>query len=171
MKWDPESLPQFIRPLIDSLTAVLQADWEADSPVHAEVNGGTLMAPYEVWRRSRWVNTKFPACSVIPRRSPTKQSEGGPLIDETHIVEVFIEDVGANPDTLADSVMRRIQAAHTIIGRAGMATICADYEPSKTRPPSWDAAHDYAEFWIESKSTYKQNGSLIITFTGLMEKT
>jgi len=130
-------------------------------------------ARYQKWRRSRWVNAKFPACSVIPRRTRTKKGEGGPIIGQSHVVEILLEDVGPNPDDLADSVMKRVQAAHISIERAPLSTLFAGYEPPKTEAqrPYWDIDHDYAAFFNESKSSYKQNGSLIITFTGLMEKT
>lgn len=169
--WDASITQKFIRPLIDNLITVLQAGEEA---VYLEVFGVDEMpdgAMYKVWRRSRWVNPKFPACSVIPRRSRTVKGEGGPLIEEAHIVEILIEDIGSNPDTLADSVMQRVQAAHLIIERAALPALFTGYEPSRTQMPYWDIDHDYAAFFNESKSTYKQNGSLIITFTGLMEKT
>lgn len=168
--WDSEITQQFIRPLVDNLTAVLQADWLADAPIHAEVNGDELMAAYKVWRRSRWINTLFPACSVIPKRTRTHKDEDGHIVGQTHGLEIFIEDVGPNPDNLADSVMKRVQAAHIIIERASLAALFSGFVPSKSQLPYWDIDHDYAQFIIE-KSSYKQNGSLIITFTGLMEKT
>lgn len=166
--WNATLTQQFIRPLVDNLTAVLQADWIADAPVHAEVNGDEVMTAYQVWRRSRWINTQFPACSVIPKRTRTVKGQDGPIVGEEHILEIFIEDVGSNPDNLADSVMRRVQAAHIIIERATKASLFSGY--SNRQFPTWDIDHDYAQFIIE-KSSYKQNGSLIITFTGLMEKT
>lgn len=166
--WDANLTQQFIRPLVDNLIAVLQA---GEAAVHAQVNGDEPMTAYEVWRRSRWINTKFPACSVIPRRSRTRKREDGPGIDETHGLEILIEDVGSNPDELADSVMKRVQAAHIIIERATLGALFSGFLPSKSQIPYWDIDHDYAAFFNERKSTYKQNGSLIITFTGLMEKT
>ena len=166
--WSSENTQLFIRPLVDNLTTVLQA---GEAAVHAEVNGGEPMPAYEVWRRSRWVNIKFPACSVIPRRSRTAKSKGGPLIEEAHGLEILIEDVGKVPDDLADSVMKRVQAAHIIIERAAPGDLFNGYLPSRSQRPYWDIDHDYAAFFNESKSTYKQNGSLIITFTGLTEKT
>ena len=169
--WDADITQQFIRPLVDNLTAVLQADWVADAPVHAEVNNDVLMATYKVWRRSRWVNTLFPACSVIPGRTRTRKGEDDQSVDETHSLEILIEDVGPNPDTLADNVMKRVQAAHLIIERTSLASLFAGYQPSRTLRPYWDIDHDYAQFWLKTMSKYKQNGSLIITFTGLMEKT
>lgn len=165
--WDASLTQQFIRPLIDNLTSVLQA---GEVAVHTEVNGAA-MAQYQVWRRSRWVNVQFPACSVIPRRSRTVKSQGGPLVDETHGIEILIEDVGSNPDDLADSVMKRVQATHIIIERAPLTELFAGYLIDKAHKPHWDIDHDYAQFFNEAKSTYKQNGSLILTFTGLLEKT
>lgn len=169
--WNAAYTQQFIRPLIDNLTAVLQADWAALAPVHAEVNGAVAMTPYKVWRRSRWVNTLFPAISVLPRRTRTKKDEDDAGVVEQHGIEILIEDVGANPDDLADSVMRRVQACHIIIERATLAALFTGYEPTRTFKPYWDTDHDYAAFFNETKSQYKQNGSLILTFTGLMEKT
>jgi hypothetical protein len=169
--WDSGITQQFIRPLIDNLTSVLQAGEEA---IYLEVFGVEEMldtATYKKWRRSRWVNTAFPAISVIPRRTRTHKGEDGPLVDETHAVEILIEDIGSNPDDLADSVMKRVQGAHITIERASLSELFTGYEPSRTQRPYWDIEHDYAAFFNESKSTYKQNGSLIITFTGLMEKT
>lgn len=173
MPWNANLTQQFIRPLVDNLIAVLQADWDEDTEnqVHTEVNGGEdPMTPYEVWRRSRWVNTKFPACSVIPRRTRTRKDEDDQSVGQRHELEIFIEDVGSNPDTLADSVMKRVQAAHIIIERAPLSELFTGFLPSRSQLPYWDIDHDYAQFIIE-KSSYKQNGSLIITFTGLMEKT
>src|SRR4029079_910138 len=121
--------------------------------------------------RSRWVNPKFPTCSVIPRRTRTRKDEDGKSIGQGHGVEILIEDIGPNPDDLADSVMMRVQAAHIIIERAPLSALFNGFLPSKSKLPYWDIDHDYAAFFNESKSTYKQNGSLIITFTGLMEKT
>lgn len=173
MPWDETLTQQFIRPLVDNLIAVLQA---GETSVHTEVNGGQPMTAYRSWRRSKWVllvteqNPPYPACSVIPRRSRTIKGQGGPWIEETHGVEILIEDVGPNPDTLADNVMKRIQAAHLIIERAASTDLFAGYVVDKTHKPYWDIDHDYAQFFVE-KSKYKQNGSLIITFTGLMEKT
>lgn len=167
MPWNATLTQQFIRPLVDNLISVLQA---GEEDVHAEVNGDEPMPAYQVWRRSRWVNTKFPACSVIPRRTRTRKGEDDHSVDEIHTLEIFIEDVGNNPDTLADSVMRRVQAAHIIIERAARSELFDGFPFSKSLRPYWDIDHDYAQFIIE-KSTYKQNGSLIITFTGLMEKT
>lgn len=168
--WDAEITQQFIRPLVDNLIAVLQADWEADVPVHAEVNGGELMTAYKAWRRSRWINTQFPACSVIPKRTRTHKDEDAHIVGQTHELEIFIEDVGSNPDNLAVSVMKRVQAAHIIIERAPLSALFSGFVPSESQLPYWDIDHDYAQFMID-KSSYKQNGSLIITFTGLMEKT
>jgi hypothetical protein len=164
--WDSDITQQFIQPLVDNLIAVLQA---GETAVHTEVNGDEAMPPYLVWRRSRWVNPKFPACSVIPRRTRTVKGEGGPLVEEAHVVEILIEDIGSEPDSLADSVMKRVQAAHIIIERATLSALFNGY--SNRQVPHWDIDHDYAAFFNESKSIYKQNGSLIITFTGLMEKT
>jgi hypothetical protein len=169
--WDSETTQQFIQPLIDNLIAVLQAG-EAD--VHAEVNNGNPMTPYKRWRRGRWIwidNVSYPACSVIPRRSRTRKDEDGRSIQETHDIEIFIEAVGSNPDDLVDSVMKRMRAAHIIIERATLGALFNGFTPSNRQLPYWDIDHDYAAFFNESKSTYKQNGSLIITFTGLMEKT
>ena len=171
MSWDSSLTQQFIRPLVDNLITVLQADWEADDPVHTEVNGDEEMLPYKTWRRSRWVNTLFPACSVIPRRTRTRKGEDDQSVDETHSLEILIEDVGPNPDDLADSVMKRVQAAHIIIERSAKSDLFNGFLPSKSQLPYWDIDHDYAAFFNEAKSYYKQNGSLILTFTGLMEKT
>jgi hypothetical protein len=166
--WDSGSTQQFIEPLIDNLVSALQA---GETAVHTEVNGGEPMPPYVVWRISRWVNPNFPACSVIPRRTRTHKGEDGKIIEEVHGVEILIEDVGANPDALARSVMRRVRAAHIIIERAALSALFNGFVPSRSQLPYWDIDHDYAAFFNESKSTYKQNGSLIITFTGLTEKT
>src|ERR1051326_5759918 len=170
--WDSTGTQQFIRPLIDNLTAVLQA---GEAAVHTEVNGGESMPSYKSWRRSRWIplvlpgQSPFPACSVIPSRTRTHKGEDGG-VDEGHRIEIFIEDVGGNPDVLADSVMKRVQAAHIIIERATLGALFNGFVPSKSQRPYWDIEHDYAQFIVD-KSTYKQNGSLISTFTGLMEKT
>lgn len=166
--WNSENTQQFIRPLVDNLIAVLQA---GETGVHAEVNDDEPMTAYQVWRRSRWINTKFPACSVIPRRSRTRKGEDGRSIEETHGLEILIEDIGPDPDDLANSVMKRVQAAHIIIERATLSALFNGFTPTKRQIPYWDIDHDYAAFFNETKSTYKQNGSLIITFTGLMEKT
>jgi hypothetical protein len=169
--WDADNTQQFIRPLIDNLTAVLQA---GEAAVHTEVNGGEPMPAYRNWRRSRWIplvlpgQSPYPACSVIARRTTTEKGQDGPIIGEEHVIEILIEDVGANPDTLADTVMKRIQAAHLIIERSTTAALFAGY--NRRQFPTWDIVHDYAQFVVD-KTTYKQNGSLIITFTGLMEKT
>jgi hypothetical protein len=169
--WSSEHTQAFIRPLVDNLIAVLQAGEEA---IYLEVFGVLEMpeaAVYQVWRRSRWVNPKFPAISVIPRNTRTKKGEGGPIIGEAHRLEILIEDVGANPDDLADSVMKRVQGAHITIERAARSALFDGYPAEKFHRPTWDIDHDYADFFNPAKSTYKQNGSLIITFTGLMEKT
>ena len=174
MAWDATLTQQFVRPLVDNLIAVLQA---SEAAVHAEVNGGEPMTPYARWSRSKWVPlvpsgvSPFPACSVIPVRTRSRKGEDDRSVDETHSLEIHIEDVGKNPDTLADNVMKRMQAAHLIIERAPLASLFAGYEPSRTQRPYWDIDHDYAAFWIKEIGSYKQNGSLIITFTGLMEKT
>lgn len=172
--WDSTITQQFIRPLIDNLIAVLQA---GEAAVHAEINGDVVMPTYKGWYRSRWVHLVsdpaaiFPTCSVIPRRTRTQKSEDGPGVNETHGLEVLIEDVGANPDNLANSVMQRVQAAHIIIERAPLANLFRGFVPAKSQLPYWDIEHDYRDFFNPAKSSYKQNGSLIITFTGLMEKT
>jgi hypothetical protein len=169
--WNSGITQAFIRPLVDNLTAVLQASEEA---IYLEVFGVAEMpeaAAYQVWRRSRWVNPKFPAISIIPRNTRTEKGEGGPIISEAHKLEILIEDVGANPDTLADSVMRRVQGAHVTIERAPLSELFDGYLADRSHKPTWDIDHDYADFFNAAKSTYKQNGSLIITFTGLMEKT
>jgi len=172
MAWDATLTQLFIRPLIDNLIAVLQA---GETAVHTEVNGDEPMPPYQSWRRSAWVpvirpgESPYPACSVIPRRSRTEKDEDDRSVGEIHGIEIFIEDVGANPDTLADNVMKRVQAAHIIIERASRAALFAGYQ--RIQMPYWDIDHDYAQFWLKDLSKYKQNGSLIITFTGLMEKT
>lgn len=169
--WDSGITQQFILPLVDNLIAVLQAGEET---LYMEVFGVEEMpaaAAYQVWRRSRWVNPKFPAISVIPRRTRTHKGEGGPSVDEAHILEILIEDIGPNPDDLATSVIKRVSAAHMTIERAPLADLFDSFEPSKSQRPHWDIDHEYADFFNERKSTYKQNGSLIITFTGLMEKT
>jgi hypothetical protein len=171
MPWDTTLTQQFIRPLVDNLIAVLQAGEEETYLEVFELEEIPDGALYQKWRRSRWVNTSFPACSVIPRRTRTRKSEGGPLIEEAHTLEILIEDIGPDPDDLADSVMKRVQATHLIIERATLAALFTSYDLSRTFRPYWDIDHDYAAFFNESKSTYKQNGSLIITFTGLMEKT
>lgn len=171
MPWNATLTQQFIRPLVDNLIAVLQAGEEALYLEVFEVDEMPDEARYQKWRRSRWVNTKFPACSVIPRRTRTRKGEDDRSVDETHTLEILLEDIGSNPDDLADSVMKRVQAAHLIIERATLSALFTGYEPSRTQKPYWDIDHDYAAFFNESKSTYKQNGSLIITFTGLMEKT
>src|ERR1041385_3378758 len=133
--WDSEITPQFIRPMVDNLITVLQA---GEAAVHAEGNDDDPMPGYKVWRRRRWVNTSVPACSVIPRRTRTRKGEDNQSVDETHGLEILIEDVGNNPDTLADSVMKRVQAAHIIIERATLAALFTGYEPSRTQRPYWD---------------------------------
>lgn len=174
MPWSSAATQQFIRPLVDNLITVLQA---GEATVHSEVNSDQPMPPYKSWRRSQWVplvregDSPFPACSVIPVKTRTRKGEDNHSIDETHSLEIFIEDIGADPDTLADNVMKRVQAAHLIIERAPLASLFAGFQPSRTRFPDWDIDHDYAQFWLKTISKYKQNGSLIITFTGLMEKT
>lgn len=172
--WGSDNTQQFIRPLVDNLIAVLQA---GEGVVHAEVNDNQPMTAYKGWYRSRWVHLHadpsaiFPTCSVIPRRTRTHKGEGGPGIDEGHILEILIEDVGPNPDVLADNVMKRVQAAHIIIERASLTALFAGYPLPRSQRPHWDIEHDYADFFKRETSSYKQNGSLIITFTGLMEKT
>src|SRR5689334_12898634 len=109
MPWDHTLTQQFIRPLVDNLIAVLQAGEQAaylEVFAVAEMPAG---ATYQAWRRSRWVNTKFPAISVIPRRTRTRKGEDDRSVDETHSLEILIEDIGPNPDDLADSVMKRVQ--------------------------------------------------------------
>lgn len=165
--WDSTHAQRFIEPLIDNLVTVLQA---GEAAVHAEVNGGP-MTPYQAWNISRTVNTKFPACSVIARRTRTNKGEGGPSVDEGHIIEILLEDIGPNSNDLARSVMRRVAATHIIIERAPLAQLFAGYEPLRSQLPHWDIEHDYQDFFNAAKSSYKQNGRLIITFTGLMEKT
>ena len=169
--WNSGITQQFIEPLIDNLIAVLQVGEEA---VHTEVNGGTPMTPYKRWRRGKWIwvdNTSYPACNVIPRRTRTRKDEDGQSVGDTHGVEILVEDVGTNPDTLARSVMRRVRAAHIIIERAPLSALFNGFVPSRSQLPYWDIDHDYAQFFDDRKSAYKQNGSLIIEFTGLMEKT
>lgn len=171
MSWDATLTQQFIQPLIDNLIAVLQA---GEVAVHTEVNGGEAMPTYQRWRRGKWIwtdSSSFPSCSVIPRRTRTLKGEDNRSVDETHSIEIYIEDIGNNPDTLAQSAVKRVQAAHIIIERATLSSLFTGYEPSRTRRPYWDIDHDYAPFWSEKKSTYKQNASLIITFIGLTEKT
>lgn len=168
--WDATHTQQFIRPLIDNLIAVLQA---GEVAVHTEVNGGPMPA-YQRWRRARYVwtdSTKYPACSVIPRRTRTVKGNGGPVIGETHAVEILLEDVGPDPEDLAVSVMKRVAAAHIIIERAPLTELFANYVLDKTQRPFWDIDHDYAQFFNDRKSTYKQDGTLIITFSNLMERT
>lgn len=166
--WNSEITQRFIEPLIDNLVMVLQA---GETAVHAEVNGDEPMTPYQAWNISRTVNILFPACSVIARRSRTRKGEGGPSVDEGHIIEILLEDIGPNSNDLARSVMRRVAAAHIIIERAPLEELFNGLLPSQTQYPHWDIEHDYKDFFNSAKSTYKQNGSLIITFTGLMEKT
>jgi hypothetical protein len=166
--WNPTITQQFIEPLVDNLVAVLQA---GEAAVHTEVNNNEPMVAYQAWNISRTVNTNFPACSVIARRTRTNKGEGGPSVDEGHIVEILIEDIGPESNGLARSVMRRVRAAHIIIERAPLADLFSGYLPSNSQRPHWDIEHDYRDFFNAQKSTYKQNGSLIITFTGLMEKT
>jgi len=166
--WDSSVTQQFIEPLIDNLTTVLKA---GEAAVHAEVNGGQPMPPYQVWRIAKWLNTKFPACSVIASKSTTFKDEDERSIKEKHVVEVFIEDVGGDPDYLARSVMKRVKAAHIIIERATLGALFNGFVPSRSQRPYWDIDHNYIGFWNERKSTYFQYGSLIITFNGLMEKT
>ncbi len=166
--WNSEITQQFIEPLVDNLVAVLQA---GEGAVHAEVNGNVPMPVYQAWNISRTVNTLFPACSVIARRSKTNKGEGGPIVDEGHIVEILIEDIGPESNALARSVMRRVKAAHIIIERASLAALFNGYPRPNSERAHWDIDHDYRDFFNAQKSTYKQNGSLIITFTGLMEKT
>lgn len=166
--WSSENTQQFILPLWQNLHTVMAA---SEAAVLAEVNGGDAMDAYKVRRYSRWVNGLFPAISVIPRRVRTRKNEDGPLIEEVHGFEILIEDVGADPDDLAFAVVKRVNAAHIIIERASLASLFAGYEAPKTKWPYWDIDHDYAAFFNEAKSYYKQNGSLILTFTGLMEKT
>jgi hypothetical protein len=172
--WDSGITQQFIEPLVDNLIAVLQA---GEASVHAEVNGGVAMTPYRSWRCSKWAwlvqegTSVYPACSVIPRRTKTHKGEDGRSVDEGHLLEILIETVGKNPDDLARSVTRRVKAAHIIIERAALADLFDGFLPSKSHRPYWDIDHDYASFMDDGKTTYKQNGSLIITFTGLMEKT
>jgi hypothetical protein len=67
--------------------------------------------------------------------------------------------------------MKRVQAAHIIIERAPTTALFEGYPASKRHLPHWDIQHDYGRFFDDRKSTYKQDGSLSITFTGLMEKT
>lgn len=166
--WSTEHTQQFIEPLIDNLITVLQ---EGEGVVHAEVNNGLPMPAYQAWNNSRTINTLFPACSVIARRSKTNKGEGGPVVDEGHIVEVLLEDIGPESNNLARSVIRRVRAAHIIIERAPLAALFNGYPLPKSQRPHWDIDHDYKDFFNAQKSTYKQNGSLIITFTGLMERT
>lgn len=172
--WDSAITQRFIAPLVENLIAVLQA---GETAVHTEVNGGTAMTPYRSWRRSKWVwlvqegNSIYPACSVIARRTKTHKGEDGHSVDQGHLIEILIETVGSNPDDLAVSVEKRVQAAHIIIERAPLADLFDGFLPSNSQRPYWDIDHDYASFIDDSKTSYKQNGSLIITFTGLMEKT
>lgn len=172
--WNSATTQQFIRPLIDNVIAVLQA---GEAAAHAEVNGGEPMPAYKVWRRSFWfplvfdANQPFPTCSVIPLRSRTRKNEDGPGVNETHSLEILIEDVGPEPDGLAISVMKRVQAAHIIIERAALGDLFNGFVPAKSQLPYWDIDHDYLAFRHKTMSVYRQNGSLIITFTGLMEKT
>lgn len=172
--WGSTNTQHFIRPLVDNLISILQA---GEIAVHTEVNNGEPMTSYKGWYKSQWVHLirngvdAFPICSVIPRRTTTRKSEDGPAVDEGHVLEILIEDVGPNPDDLADSVMKRVQAAHIIIERAPLANLFNGFLPSRGQLPHWDIDHDYRDFFNDKKSSYKQNGSLIITFTGLMEKT
>lgn len=172
--WNSSLTQQFIRPLVDNLIAVLQA---GEAAVHTEVNGGTAMTAYKSWRRSKWVwlvqssDSVYPACSVIPRRTKTIKGNDGPIVNEEHILEILIETVGRNPDDLADSVMKRVEAAHIIIERAALTDLFNGFPRASSQWARWDMDHDYGSFMDDSKTTYKQNGSLIITFTGLMEKT
>lgn len=172
--WDSGITQHFIEPLVENLITVLQA---GETAVHTEVNGGQPMAPYKNWRRSKWAwliqegASPYPACSVIARRSKTHKDEDGQSVDEGHLIEILIETVGPNPDDLARSVMRRVKAAHIIIERAPLSALFDGFLPSRSQRPHWDIDHDYASFMDDSKTSYKQNGSLIITFTGLMEET
>jgi hypothetical protein len=177
--WSSANTQLFIGPLIDNLIAVLQADWVEglENPVHSEVNGGEPMTPYQNWHQSVFVpvieddSQPYPACSVIPHRSKTRKGDGGPILDEDHIIEILIETIGPDPDLLAKSVLKRVQAAHIIIERASTSALFDGFLDSKRHLPHWDIDHDYRAFRHRTKSTYKQDGSLIITFTGLMEKT
>lgn len=172
--WDSGVTQRFIRPLVDNLIAVLQA---GEVAVHAEVNGGEPMPPYSRWARSRWLTvllpgtSPYPSCGVIPSRTRTHKDEDGKSVDQGHRLEILIEDIGSNPDNLGVSVMKRVQAAHIIIERAPLPDLFNGY-PLRFQRPYWDIDHDYAQFIVDkTTSTYKQNGSLIITFTGLTEKT
>ncbi len=162
MPWTPLFQARFIRPFITNLITVIQRD-EREALLWA--NDGQAMAAFKVYRKARWINTLFPAISVIPRRSEVEQAQDNSRLEEEHTVEVEIEDLGQDPDVLAEMIERRVQAVDMIIRSASRADIAVGYEPGR-----WGALlieispHEFTQFFNERQSIYKQTGTFGVTF-------
>lgn len=117
-----------IGPIIDNIESLLQ-DNEVDA-IKA-FNDGKPMDATKVWRRSHWFNTKFPATSVIAKRSNKIISADEGYVSWEHFIDVEVELDGPNPDVLAKDVTKRILALDAILSKATKQEVLAGFDSTK----------------------------------------
>lgn len=156
--WVPRFHARFIRPVRQNIKAVIQAH-EADGLAWA--NDGDPMEPFKKYRDAIWYNTLRPVCSVVSQRSRLAYAEDFSRIEQKHTIYVEIEDQGPDPDELAASVEKRVQAVDMIVRGATEAELMGALNPTYTRLVTVDIPdHDYIQFTREKQ--YFQTGSFVV---------
>lgn len=142
-----------------NLEAIIRAG-EADALFWA--NEGHSMLPFAVYRRSQWYNTLHPVISIIPLRSDIDQAADDSRLDETHRFEIMIEDAGANPDELVDSVEKRMLAIDQILRQATIDEVLNGHNPATSGGYSMEISpHEYFQV-PRGQTNYLQLGSFTV---------
>lgn len=158
--WVPRFNAQYIRPVRANIRALCEKH-EADALRWA--NDGQVMDAFEIYRDALWFNTLRPVCSIVSQHSSLVFSNDLDRIDETHTIYVEVEDQGEDPDELAASVEKRVQAVDMIIRSATAVDLIGELDPNKTRLLTVDIPdHDYVQFQ-RSQTIYVQTGSFTVT--------
>jgi hypothetical protein len=127
------------------------------------------MAAYKFHGRARRVNSLFPAICTVLRRSNIVESADGAALQQDHVIEVVIEDLGEDPDQIAASVEKRAAAADMAVRSATGAQLYAGYAANKLKKPYFEITpHDFNDFFIPG-SLYKRTGIVTLNFYNLWE--
>ena len=151
---------KYIRPILANLESLIRAN---EVEALAWANEGQSMPPFKEYRKALWYNTIWPIISIVGE-STQKVGKGDEVLPQTHSVLIEIEDAGPDPDTLFETVTRRVQAIDMIITSANPNVLKIGMVPERIAINDlWVTEHRYAQFSRGNPpSIYLQAGDLIV---------
>lgn len=127
MAWTPKYDALFIGPLIENVITIIKRD-EAEALAWA--NGGTSLPGFATHQQARRADVRYPFLAVLANETDLEESEEEAFLEEESKLIVEVALVNADPNLLAATLFRYVQALDSIIRSASPEDLAAGMAPT-----------------------------------------